>query len=106
MSQLHMHEDERYFPNPYKFDPGRWQVPNPPYKYLVPFGKGSRICIGRELAKAELLTTFANMFRRFGREMDLFETARERDIDTVYDVFNCLPSRESNGVIVMFKQKE
>ncbi|KAL9035760.1 MAG: hypothetical protein Q9180_004682, partial [Flavoplaca navasiana] len=43
MSQLHMHEDERYFPNPYKFDPGRWQVPNPPYKYLVPFGKGSRI---------------------------------------------------------------
>ncbi|KAL8843749.1 MAG: hypothetical protein Q9176_001957 [Flavoplaca citrina] len=106
MSQLHMHEDERYFPNPYKFDPGRWQVPKPPFKYLVPFGKGSRICIGRELAKAELLTIFANMFRRFGREMDLFETVRERDVDTVYDCFNCLPSWESNGVMVMFKQKE
>ena len=45
------------------------------------------MCIGMELAKAELLTPFANMFRRFGWEMELFETVRERDVDTVYDVF-------------------
>ncbi|KAL8853731.1 MAG: hypothetical protein Q9221_001374 [Calogaya cf. arnoldii] len=106
MSQLHIHDNERIFPNHYKFDPSRWQGPNPPFKYLVPFGKGSRMCMGMELAKAELLTTFANMFRRFGREMALFETVRERDIDTVYDVFNCLASRESNGLMVTFKQKE
>ena len=36
----------------------------------------------------------------------LHETVRERDIDTVYDVFNPLPSRESNGLMVMIKPKE
>lgn len=66
MSQLHIHDNERYFPDAYKFEPGRWQGPNPPYKYLVPFGKGSRMCVGIELAKAELLTTLANMFRISG----------------------------------------
>ncbi|KAL8994879.1 MAG: hypothetical protein Q9169_005277 [Polycauliona sp. 2 TL-2023] len=106
MTSVHMHDNERYFPNHYKFDPSRWQVPNPPYKYIATFGKGSRMCVGMELAKAEILTTLANMFRRFGREMELFETERERDIDTVYDVFNPLPSRESNGLMVMFRQKE
>lgn len=106
MSTVHMHDNPKYFPDPYKFDPGRWQVPNPPYKFNVPFGKGTRKCVGMELAKAEILTTLANMFRRFGREMELFETVRERDIDTVYDVFNPLPSRQSNGLMVLIKRKE
>ncbi|KAG7008897.1 hypothetical protein G7Y79_00004g014810 [Physcia stellaris] len=47
-----------------------------------------------------------NMFRRFGRDMELYNTVRARDIDTVYDVFNPLPSRQSNGLMVMFKKKE
>ena len=105
MSILHMHDDERIFPNPYQFDPSRWRGPNPPWKYLVPFGRGSRACVGMELAKAEILTTLANMFRRFGRQMVLYETVRERDIDTVYDVFNPLPSRESNGLMVLITSK-
>ena len=105
MSTVHMHDDERIFPDHYRFDPARWQGPNPPWKYLIPFGKGSRACVGMELAKAEILTTLANMFRRFGREMVLYETVRERDIDTVYDVFNPLASRESNGLMVLINPK-
>ena len=101
MSAIDIHDNERIFPNPYKFDPSRWQGANPPFRYLVTFGKGSRACIGMELAKAEILTTLATMFRRFGRQMELFETVRERDIDTVYDVFNPMPSRQSNGLKVM-----
>lgn len=106
MSTVHVHDNPRAFPDPYTFDPSRWQGPSPPYKYIVPFGRGSRQCVGMELAKAEFLTTLANVFRRFGREMVLHETVRERDIDTVYDVFNPLPSRESNGLMVMIKPKE
>ena len=105
MSTVHMHDDERIFPDHYRFDPSRWQGPNPPWKYLIPFGKGSRACVGMELAKAEILTTLANMFRRFGREMVLHETVRERDVDTVYDVFNPMPSRESNGLMVLINPK-
>ncbi|KAL8759742.1 MAG: hypothetical protein Q9199_000548 [Rusavskia elegans] len=104
MSQLHIHDNERYFPDPYKNNPGRWQGPNPRYKYLVPFGKGSRMCVGMGLAKAELLATLANMFCRFGREMELFERERESDIDTVYDAFNPMPCREKIGLMVVFKQ--
>lgn len=51
-----------------------------------------------ELAKAEFLTTLANVFRRSGREMVLYET--------VYDVFNPLPSRESNGLMLLIEPKE
>ena len=106
MSTIDIHDNERIFPNPYKFDPSRWQGAHPPFKYLVPWGKGSRSCVGMDLAKAEILTTLANMFRRFGRDMELYETVRERDIDTVYDVFNPLPSRESNGLMVMIKPRK
>ena len=106
MSTVHVHDNPRAFPDPYTFDPSRWQGPSPPYKYIVPFGRGSRQCVGMELAKAEFLTTLANVFRRFGREMVLHETVRERDIDTVYDVFNPLPSRQSNGLMVMIKPKK
>lgn len=37
-----------------------------------------------DLAKAEFLTILANMFRRFGRQMELYDVVREGDIDTVY----------------------
>lgn len=106
MTALHIFDNPSIFPDPYKFDPSRWQGENPPFKYLVAFGKGSRACVGMELAKAEILTTLATMFRRFGREMVLWNTDRKRDIDTVYDVINPLPSRESNGLMVMIKPKE
>jgi len=106
MSTVHIHDNERIFPNHYTFNPSRWQGAHPPFKYLVPFGRGTRQCVGMELAKAEILTTLANVFRRFGREMEMFETVRERDVDTVYDVFNVIPSRESNGVMVLIKPKK
>lgn len=107
MSAIHIHENPTIFPEPYTFDPERWlpQPPGhkqPPFKYLLPWGKGSRQCVGIELSKAEILTCLAGMMRRFGRGMSLWETLRERDIDTVYDVFNPLPSRESNGLMVLF----
>lgn len=38
--------------------------------------------------------------------MILWDTVRERDIDTVYGVVNPMPSRQSNGLMVLFKRKE
>ncbi|KAI4149613.1 MAG: hypothetical protein L6R39_002454 [Caloplaca ligustica] len=105
MTPMHIDENPNIFPDPYTFDPSRWLGANPPLKYLITFGRGSRACVGMELAKAEILTTLANMFRRFGRKMELWNTDRKRDIDVVYDVFNPMPSKESNGLMVMFKPK-
>lgn len=45
------HKDEQYFPNPYKFDPTRFNKENKAkrntYAYM-PFGIGPRSCIGTE----------------------------------------------------------
>ena len=108
MSPLHILYDPSIFPDPQKFDPDRWLPLKSEgqglLKYLVVFGRGSRACVGKELGQAEILTTLANMFRKFGRDMILYETSRERDIDTVYDAFNPLPSHESNGLMVSFNK--
>ena len=61
--------------------------------------------MGMELAKAEILTTLAGLFRRFGGEMVLVDTVRERDVDAQFDVFNPLPSRESNGLKVLIRPR-
>ncbi|KAL8719988.1 MAG: hypothetical protein Q9225_003080 [Loekoesia sp. 1 TL-2023] len=109
MTIVHIHDNEDIFPFPYNFKPERWLPLNTNgqrlLKFLVAFGGGSRQCVGMELGKAEFLTTIANVFRRFGDSMVLWETVRERDVDTVYDVFNPMASRKSNGVMVLFRRE-
>ncbi|PKY04584.1 hypothetical protein P168DRAFT_289509 [Aspergillus campestris IBT 28561] len=53
MSSYWVHVDPDVFPNPDEFNPSRWidSVDNPAQmkqmlQYFVPFGKGSRSCIG------------------------------------------------------------
>jgi len=44
-----MHNNETYFPNPTIFDPSRWLDPTEARrldKAFIPFGKGSRGCVG------------------------------------------------------------
>ena len=48
------------------------------------------------LAYAEIYLGLAAMFRRF--ELELFDTLRKRDVDTVRDCFVGMPSPESKGV--------
>lgn len=45
-----LHMDEKYFPNPQKFDPERFRDDNAwqKYKYIyMPFGEGPRKCLGK-----------------------------------------------------------
>ena len=48
MTSVHVHDDEKIFPNPYTFDPERWLPLRTNgvrlQRYLVAFGKGSRQC--------------------------------------------------------------
>lgn len=49
MSSWILHQDESYFPDPTRFDPDRWSDPAETQrleKAFVPFGKGSRACVG------------------------------------------------------------
>lgn len=99
-------DDPALFADPYTFSPERWLPLSTNgaklMKHFMPFGRGTRNCVGMELGKAEVLTTLATVFRKFGRTMRLVDTTRERDVDIVADYFFALPSPENNGVVVAF----
>jgi cytochrome P450 len=71
ISQLIMHKDPRYFPEPERFDPDRWGGSDPrsvllPRFAYFPFGGGPRVCIGAGFAMMEavlLLATIAQQFQ-------------------------------------------
>ncbi|HXM36088.1 MAG TPA: cytochrome P450 [Pyrinomonadaceae bacterium] len=69
MSQYVMHRDQRYFPDPLRFDPERWteerRGSRPQFSYF-PFGGGPRRCIGESFAWMEgvlLLATLAQQWQ-------------------------------------------
>ncbi|GLA25618.1 hypothetical protein AnigIFM63326_002359 [Aspergillus niger] len=83
--------DANIFPNPHDFDPERWiraaEKGERLDRYLVNFSKGSRICLGMQLAYAELFIVIATLMRMF--DMELADTPREtiefaRDFGTPY----------------------
>ncbi|KAJ5343079.1 hypothetical protein MYU51_016283 [Penicillium brevicompactum] len=73
--------DPEIFPDPHTFDPDRWLRAAAKGerldKYMVNFSKGTRICVGMNLAYAELFLVLAAFVRRY--DMELFETS-EKDI--------------------------
>jgi cytochrome P450 len=84
-----MHTNERVFPEPFTFNPERWLNNKGLEKYLVSFTKGSRQCIGINLAHCEIYLTMAMLFRRW--DMELYDVGDE-DIVIAHDYFiGCTP---------------
>ncbi|KAG7158381.1 probable cytochrome P450 49a1 [Homarus americanus] len=64
-----MNLDESLFPRPKEFIPERWLRHKPlgpihPYAFL-PFGAGTRMCIGRRIAEQEMYTFLTRVMQRF-----------------------------------------
>lgn len=102
MCYYFIHYNSEIFPEPFKFDPERWTKAAEDGvrldKYLVPFSKGTRGCVGLNLAWAELYLATATVFRRF--DMELYETSRN-DVDIARDCFASQPVKGSKGVRVI-----
>ncbi|KPI37259.1 Trichodiene oxygenase [Cyphellophora attinorum] len=88
MSAIFMHYNTDIFPDPHKFNPRRWisgddESPSrfrELERYLVPFSRGPRSCLGINLAYCELSMTFAWVVRKF--ELSLSdEEAQKVDVD-------------------------
>ena len=98
------------FPSPETFLPERWLSQpasskpnntnsNPLKRYLVPFTRGPRQCLGMDLAYAEMYLTAAIILRRFPLT-ELYNTGK-RDVDIAHDFFNPYPNLDSEGVKVL-----
>ena len=112
MTSVLIHQDESIFHDAHSFVPERW-IDDPRLdRYLVSFSKGSRQCLGINLAYAEMKICLAAIFRRFGSEsvrmegdegiLELFGT-RVEDVEVVEDAFVPLAREGSLGVRIRIK---
>ncbi|UKZ58360.1 hypothetical protein TrVGV298_012228 [Trichoderma virens] len=97
-----LHMDPVLFPNPAKYLPQRWITAEENgerlQKYIVTFGKGTRHCLGMNLAYAEMFMTVAVIVRRFC--LELHETT-EADVEVIKDRIFGYPRNPSQGVRVL-----
>lgn len=102
MTSIFMHDNPVIFPEPRTFRPERWLNLDAETRvrilgrHFVPFSKGSRMCLGMNLAYAELYLVLATVFRRY--EVRLVGVTRE-DIDMAHDFFDPVPKKDSKGLI-------
>ncbi|KAJ9254414.1 hypothetical protein DTO207G8_3605 [Paecilomyces variotii] len=61
----------------------------------IPFGRGTRMCVGQHFTQAEIYIVMAAVFWRF--ELRLVDTIFERDIQTVRDYILIETSPECAG---------
>ena len=66
------HLNSEYYPEPYKYDPGRWlrpdPLPNAPYTFLG-WGAGRHPCTGKKVAKLEMKLIMAIFLTRYEFEL-------------------------------------
>ncbi|XP_035699524.1 cytochrome P450 2C15-like [Branchiostoma floridae] len=63
-----VHHDPKHFPNPGKFDPGRFLDAQGQYQrddHVIPFSLGPRMCLGKQLAEMELFVFFTSLLQHF-----------------------------------------
>ncbi|KAL3471911.1 cytochrome P450 [Aspergillus californicus] len=104
MSAYFQHRDPATFPRPLEFLPERWLGTVTPamYRNYIPFSKGSRHCLGMNLAYCELNLIIAALFRPGAAKFELYGTD-ESDVRPEHDLIVPLPRLDSKGVRVIYQ---
>ncbi len=84
------------FPDPEAFDPSRWighsaEETRARERCLVAFGRGSRNCLGQNVAMAQIYCTFAALFYRFD-DLQVCSDFKRKDLE-VADLLFSYPRR-------------
>jgi cytochrome P450 len=90
-----LHRNPEYFPEPEAFRPERWleeRIKHIPKFAYIPFGGGSRVCIGEGFAKMELVLVLATLLRHWSLE-SVSDREPKVDMKMVYQPKNGLPMR-------------
>ncbi|RDW58578.1 cytochrome P450 [Aspergillus mulundensis] len=102
MTPYYMHMDPTVFPDPDAFNPERWFGPGSEadgimHKYFVPFGKGSRACVGENIARLQIYFAISQLYKPGAPEIELFGSD-ESDVRLVRGYIFPLPRLGSKGV--------
>ncbi|OAP56942.1 hypothetical protein AYL99_09054 [Fonsecaea erecta] len=97
---VHLNPD--IFPSPLEFTTDRWLRDPQLGRYLCSFSRGTRQCIGINMAYAQLYLCVAGIFRGYGGPgnagplgyLELFETTHE-EVEIQYDLFMPFPRPRS-----------
>ncbi|KAJ4393437.1 hypothetical protein N0V93_002647 [Gnomoniopsis smithogilvyi] len=96
MTTIDVMMDAEIFREPEDFKPERWlENETELERYFVPFGKGSRQCLGINLAQAEIYITVATIFSTF--DFELYETD-ETDVMLKHAYLVPYPKWDSKGI--------
>lgn len=95
-----MHQSPRYYPQPERFDPERFNKDNEPniprYAYL-PFGGGPRVCIGNMFAMMEARLILAAIAQRFSFALAPNQTVAAEQLLTI---------RPAHGIKLVLNKRE
>ena len=85
-SQWVIHRDARFYPEPKRFDPGRWtpeaRAARAKFSYF-PFGGGNRVCIGEGFAWMEGILLLATLAQRWRMRLAPGNRAEVRPVITL-----------------------
>lgn len=95
--------DPEIYPEPIEFRPERWLSSNQTElermnKFYLPFSRGSRACMGINLAYTQLHILLATVFRQL--DLELHEVDFHRDVEGARDCFVGETSIHSAAVFV------
>ncbi|KAI9042963.1 cytochrome P450 [Aspergillus affinis] len=112
MDALSVNMNPDLFPNPSDFVPERWLESPQLSRYLLSFSKGTRICLGINVAHCMLYYFVAGIFRNYGlptekddpaSSIELYETERKRDVDVASEFIIPAVRKESKGIRVLLR---
>jgi cytochrome P450 len=101
--------DETLFPSSRTFTPERWlndpKTPDgiPLERFMVSFGRGTRSCLGINLAYIELYLTLGMMFRKYKFELYKSDVG---DVKLGHDFFIPVTKLDSKGLRVLVKRTD